>query len=333
MNEEILGQNSNFFVGVVESRDDPQMIGRVKIRIFGLHDKNKTVNDTTGRGISTEDLPWAHPVNTIHSGTMSGIGETPHQLVEGCHVVGVSLDGDYYNNLLVLGTINGIHEEKPSSSKGFSDPNSEYPLDDRLKEPDTNRLARNEKIDKTIVKKKKDGIDTGVPTANGAGPGTWDEPETPYSAKYTKNHVYETESGHFQEFDDTEGAERLHRYHTTGTFEETHPDGSVVTKVVKDNFQITVSNDNIHIQGNQNITVDGNSTFYVQGNEDTQTDGNRTEHVLGTETRDVDKDQTENFGANVTINVTGNVTENINGNKDITCGGNFTVQAATINLN
>lgn len=309
MNEEILGQNSNFFVGVVESRDDPEKIGRVKVRIYGLHDKNKTVNDSTGRGIPTDDLPWAHPVNTIHSGSMSGIGETPHQLVEGCHVLGVSLDGDHYNNLLIMGTLNGIHGEKPSTSKGFSDPSGFYPIDDRISEPDTNRLARNEKIGETIVKKKKDNVDTGVPTANGAS-GTWDEPKTPYAAEYTKNHVYESEAGHFQEFDDTKGAERLHRFHgPSHTFEETHPDGTVVTKIEKDNFTVIVDNDNIHIQGNQNITVNGNSTFYVQGNEDEQVDGN------------------------VKLVVNGNVTQDISGNKTITCGGDFTVQANTINLN
>ena len=35
---------------------------------------------------------------------------------------------------------------------------------------------------------------------------------------YPKNHVYETESGHIKEFDDTEGAERIHEYHKSGTF-------------------------------------------------------------------------------------------------------------------
>ena len=48
----------------------------------------------------------------------------------------------------------------------------------------------------------------------------------PMISSYPNNHVYESESGHVQEFDDTPGAERIHTYHRAGTFEEIHPDGS-----------------------------------------------------------------------------------------------------------
>ena len=41
-----------------------------------------------------------------------------------------------------------------------------------------------------------------------------------------------------QEFDDTPGAERIHTYHRAGTFEEIHPDGSKVIKVVRDEYEL-----------------------------------------------------------------------------------------------
>ena len=42
---------------------------------------------------------------------------------------------------------------------------------------------------------------------------TFGEPPSSYATKYPFNHVYETESGHVKEFDDTEGEERIREYH------------------------------------------------------------------------------------------------------------------------
>ena len=52
-----------------------------------------------------------------------------------------------------------------------------------------------------------------VPTANSST--TWNEPDSAY-ARYPKNHVLETESGHIKEYDDTSGQERIHEYHNKG---------------------------------------------------------------------------------------------------------------------
>ena len=42
-----------WFIGVVEDRNDPSKLGRVKVRCLGFHSEDK--ND-----IPTADLPWAH---------------------------------------------------------------------------------------------------------------------------------------------------------------------------------------------------------------------------------------------------------------------------------
>ena len=50
-----------WFIGVVESLDDPMKAGRCKVRIFGWHDKNTD-------NLSTDELPWAYPlVPTTHA--------------------------------------------------------------------------------------------------------------------------------------------------------------------------------------------------------------------------------------------------------------------------
>ncbi|MBT4654933.1 MAG: hypothetical protein HOB59_03540, partial [Gammaproteobacteria bacterium] len=46
------------------------------------------------------------------------------------------------------------------------------------------------------------------------------------SSTYPHNHVRMSESGHVEEWDDTPSAERLHKFHKTGTFEEIQPDGT-----------------------------------------------------------------------------------------------------------
>lgn len=92
----------------------------------------------------------------------------------------------------------------------------------------------------------------------------WEEPITPYNARYPYNNVHQSESGHVIEIDDTPGAERLHRYHRSGTFEEIGPDGSKVTKVVKNNYTIVMSDDDVMVMGDCNITVKGKKTELVQ---------------------------------------------------------------------
>ena len=58
--------------------------------------------------------------------------------------------------------------------------------------------------------------------------GEWGEPETPYGKvkgvetdnMYPYNKVYESESGHAMEFDDTKDNERVHLYHRSGSYIE-----------------------------------------------------------------------------------------------------------------
>lgn len=94
----------------------------------------------------------------------------------------------------------------------------------------------------------------------------WSEPESAYNAKYPYNNVMQTESGHFQEFDDTPGAERIRTQHRSGTYTEIRPDGTEVHKVVGEGYDITVSNKKVLIQGYCTVTIEGDSVLEVKGN-------------------------------------------------------------------
>ena len=292
----------HWWFGVVEERDDSTALdgyklGRVRVRVMGLHSPFRNEDNDNGEGIPTNKLHWAYPMMPINSASMNGIGESPTGIVEGTNVFGFSRDGDNYQELIIMGTFGGVPQERPNYTvDGFSDPKQVYPKADFLKEEDTNRLARNEKIDKTIVQTKKDTVTKSVYKALG---GTWNQPPIPYAATYPYNHVKETESGHIVEFDDTKGNERIHQYHRAGTFYEIDKEGTQVEKIVKDNYQIILGDDYIHVQGQCNVNIGGDATVYVHGNMKAEVNGNLNTKTHGDEYHEVK--------GNYSLQVAGNI--------------------------
>lgn len=88
-----------FWVGMVESRNDPLQMGRVQVRVVGYHTDDKTL-------IPTESLPWATPLNPINSASMSGVGTSPTGMMEGTMVMGFWADAPDNQIPIVLGTMN-----------------------------------------------------------------------------------------------------------------------------------------------------------------------------------------------------------------------------------
>jgi GH24 family phage-related lysozyme (muramidase) len=186
---------------------------------------------------------------------------------------------------------------------GFEDPNKVYPL--YFNEPDTNRLARNEEINKTIVYSKEAAIDKNVEIANGD---TWNQPPIPYNAQYPFNHVMQTESGHVLEFDDTPNSERIHMYHKAGTYMEIDANGTRVNRIVGDNYEIYERNGYVHINGSLNVTVDGVNNLYVKNALNVTVDGATT------------------------INIYNNADINVSGSANLSVGGEFSLLASAINM-
>ena len=264
-----------WWTGVVEDRMDPLFLGRCRIRIMGYHTDDKSE-------LPTADLPWAMPMQPITSAAITGFGTSPLGPLEGTWVVGFFVDGDDMQQPMFMGTFAGIPQSSFINSlgeKGFQDPAKKYPLKQLLDEPDTDRLARNQGISETIVAKKRDARDQNVPIAMGGS--SWSQPVVPYSAKYPFNHVTHSESGHIIEVDDTASGERLHIYHRQGSFVEIHPDGSMVRRIVGNDYQIIDANEYIHIKGKANITVDGSVNIYVKNNCNLEVNGDLKMHGHG----------------------------------------------------
>jgi len=165
------------------------------------------------------------------------------------------------------GTEVNLKVSTQQSLNGFADPRSFYPR--RVNEVDTNRLAVNDATKQhPVVNLKRQRVDDLV-----------GEPETQYASKYPYNHVKETESGHIVEFDDTPGHERIHEYHRSGTFYEVHPDGTKVTKIIGDDYEIVHQNKKLRVRGNIEVYCDGDADLYVRGSLTGQVDENIDLHA------------------------------------------------------
>ena len=77
----------------------------------------------------------------------------------------------------------------------------------------------------------------------------WSEPTSAYAAQYPYNKVYESESGHIMEYDDTPGAERINQTHRSGTYYEIDDSGNKTTKVTGDNHNLTIHDDYLYVKG------------------------------------------------------------------------------------
>jgi len=86
---------TNLHIGVVEDRNDPEKLGRVRVRILGLHSPDRKSD------IQIADLPFA---TVMQPPNVSTAGPTLSQLVEGTWVIVMFLDQNMQDPL-ILGSI------------------------------------------------------------------------------------------------------------------------------------------------------------------------------------------------------------------------------------
>ena len=356
----------NWFIGVIEDRQDPEHCGRVRVRCLGHHTDDINL-------IPTADLPWAHVMMPVTAGANSGIGFSPHFLLEGTWVVGFFRD-PAMQEPVVMGALPGRNNsvttdftiasssETGGQSKkgGFKDPAGKYPLELYINSVDTNLLAQNDPGDtsdghdysKQTQAHPSYGVKGGSEVNDKVHP-KWkylvgkaltevelqQVPSTQEKSAYPFNHVFETESGHYVEFDDTKDNERIHLYHRKGTLIEIDKDGHVVLKT-PDNVNMTTiigGDQDTYVKGNYSLTVDGNMNIHCTGVDtregatagsssdplgtvsyviskgnlyETITEGNReTTITAGTETVTIEGVVTHTYNNTLTETITGAVSQ------------------------
>lgn len=215
-----------WFFGVVVDRNDPQQLGRVRIKVQQFHDNENT------QELPDELLPWAIPIvpvisASIATGPKKEIGLAPVGPIEGTTVFGFFADGSIGKKPFFFGSMFGIPDndvkkhEVPSEARGINSINKTF---------------------ETV------------------------EPNSAFAARYPYNKVYKSESGHLFEIDDTPNKERIHQYHKSGTYTEIDSQGRKVEKIVGDDYEIVVRNKTIYVKGNVSIKVDGTYSVESAGN-------------------------------------------------------------------
>ena len=89
-----------WFTGIIEDRNDPLFLNRVRVRIHGAHSYDK-------QKIATPDLPWSDVMMPTTSPSLSGLGSTTHGLVEGSTVMGFWRDGLGMQDPVIMGSFIG----------------------------------------------------------------------------------------------------------------------------------------------------------------------------------------------------------------------------------
>lgn len=177
----------------------------------------RMINEYNNR-VSTDDIPWAIVLTPPNTASYKGVGVSPIGLIVGSRVVGFFLDGMHKSKPVVLGSMPIILNGDESDHSVSAQARGEGPV-------------------------QKEYLDI--------------EPKTQYAAEYPFNKTYTTISGHVIEVDDTPSKERIHIYHTSGSYIEIAPDGMIVTKSFSDMFNISGGDVQLYSAGDTSILSEG----------------------------------------------------------------------------
>jgi len=330
-----MAEQSNFmgldgfvwFVGVVEDRNDPDALGRVRVRCIGFHTEDISALPTT-------DLPWAHVMHPVTDPSMHGMGSTPSFLVEGSYVIGFFRDAADKQQPIIIGSLPGNPESAADPRSGFNDPRGinaiqtqykgnpvygPYPVDGEdytmasgheVGEPDTSRLAQGENsenhnalIDRRAMRLSGDPSNligtrgTGVPTAT----------KPNLSAVST---VAESE--------------------TRGFWEEPHPKG--LSKTAKPYKSSQYPYNHVHESESGHIREIDDSpgaerlfTQHKSGTfEELHTDGSKVVKVIGDNYEIIAGDSYVSISGSVNLTIAGTVREYIKGDYHLEVEGDYT---------
>ena len=92
----------DLYYGIVEDILDPKKLGRVKVRIVNVHNKDRNE-------VPTKDLPWSLVMAGTTTPGISGLGHSSF-LVQGAWVVGTFTDVES-QSFMVMGSLPTISGE------------------------------------------------------------------------------------------------------------------------------------------------------------------------------------------------------------------------------
>jgi len=236
-------------LGKITQQDDPKIIGALlgTSLVMGANNSDK-LDKKTENGIMAKDYFIA--VNSALGGSSDDFATNIEN--------SLTYLADPTNN--DLGILNNSELLK---RRGFTDPNKQYPTYEYLGVSDVNKLALGDMTHQLFKVKANKKVEK-IPLPNTSQ--TWDEPTPSFGAAYPYNQVIETEAGHVVEFDSTPNAERIHVFHKSGAYIEIDVNGSMVRKVIGDNYEVIDRNNFTYVKGSHCLTVEGKLSMLVRNN-------------------------------------------------------------------
>lgn len=228
----------NLYRCVVEDNKDPKALGRVRIRVIGVHDKSL-------ENLPTASLPWSDVLSPVDSG--GGFGSSIN-VIQGVWGYCIALN-DTFTEFLFIGVLNGNFDSKPPETDangdavGFRDPSGTFPSPQRL-DGNANALATGKPPANDVTQPRiKVGKDFSEPA------------DTSRNAQYPMNKVYEDQSGNIMEIDGTSGNNRFRFQHSSGSRIEISKDGAITINSINDIWM----KGHLIVQGTMDISGDINS--------------------------------------------------------------------------
>jgi hypothetical protein len=144
---------TELWTGVCEARDDPAMMGRIRVRIFGFHSPDRTE-------IPTETLPWAFVMLPTTAGGSSGVMATTSSIIEGTWVIGFFRDGPSCQDPVVIGVLLGMSSPRWTGLSGSAPPSAIEQVASTLNTGSNDPLSQKEKLKTAVDEKAVDIFDT-----------------------------------------------------------------------------------------------------------------------------------------------------------------------------
>jgi len=217
-----------FYYGVIEDNQDPKNLGRVRVRIFGIHTHNK-------EGLPTENLTWSYIAQPT---TSSNFGINQFSVPEqGTTVMGIFTD-KYKQNFLVTAVIPVSYDELPDFSKGFTDKDGKYPKENFMKN-----------IPEVIEETQEKDFS--------------DEPDFDYTSTYPKRKFIYRDGDNEVYIDNTENNNNIAIKHKTGTELRILKDGSFVIKSKNDMYISALGKTTIN--SSSDVKVNSSGEVFITG--------------------------------------------------------------------
>jgi len=299
--KDFAGHEFIWFVGVVEERNDPLKLGRVKVRCFGW-------NPTDKKLCPTNQLPWAGTVQPVTAPPAASSG-----LTEGTWVFGFFMDGREAQCPMVMGIIPGYRFDKNNE-------NGESEL------PRAARVEKDYPSPQSKLREETRITDIGFDASSGS---TWEEPEEPKDKEYPFVQTVSSEAGFITEtifnYSAALGGSleaRQVTYDCVGGYEERRaPSGDKIIKVIGDNYEIVLGSSFMNVKGDVVMTVEGSLKQNITGDYELNVAGNMSTAVGGAESLFVLGGGTYSYGIGRNTSVLGSDVCNIVGTKVETITG------------